>query len=195
MDDDFFAALVRFNDRLAPAEIRVDVAESCRLLDCRRCRDVPCPVCDHRLPPRYLRTLALTRFRPSSIAVETSAGSKPSITALAQSAVPARSRAAKNGVANFIRFSSPLLFELLSRSIEQRRCQILFGTRQVANLRNQDSCGARCPAGKDNDEGKPADLSAGAEISAAQMYNSLKLRPDTGRLESRNYPQRARDRH
>jgi hypothetical protein len=108
MDDDFFAALIRFDNRLAPTEIRVYVAERYSLPDWRYCKNGPCPVCVHQNASSflYLCTLARTRLRPISIAVETSAGNKPSITALAQSAVPVTSRAWKNSVAIFIRFTS-----------------------------------------------------------------------------------------
>ena len=47
-DDGLFAALIRFDNRLASTEIRVYVAERYSLPDWRYYRNGPCPVCVHQ---------------------------------------------------------------------------------------------------------------------------------------------------
>jgi hypothetical protein len=107
VDDDFLAVLVRFDDRLAPAEIRVYVTRPDRRLVCRHLGDVPRPVGKHLGVLLYLRSAFLKLPMPSSIAIETTAGSKPWVAARSDKTVPAKNKAAESDIAIFIRF--PLL--------------------------------------------------------------------------------------
>jgi hypothetical protein len=107
VDNDFLAVLVCFDDRLAPTEIRVDVFEPDRRLVCRHLGDVSRPVGKHLAVLLYLRRAFLKLPMPSSIAIETTAGSKPWVAARSDKAVPAKNKAAESDIAIFIRF--PLL--------------------------------------------------------------------------------------